>query len=153
MARFDLVEIAVKENDTPTRTNLLRELTFDVERKGATVEPCTSAARQYTQLTFQSGDFDEGIKAFLTTCGETELIIHLMHPSLGRLPYIVDELTSSMDEPTKKRGEKLADAANGWLKTQAGNWLKDAKTKPLALEAWSGQAEGHLRGDADLAGT
>jgi tetratricopeptide (TPR) repeat protein len=86
MARLDLVEIAAKETDEPTRAKLLRELTYDVERKGATVEPCAAAARQYCQLTFRAGNFDEGLKALATTCAEGDLPVHLMHPSLGALP-------------------------------------------------------------------
>lgn len=140
-ARLDLVEIATKENDNQTRTNLLRELTYDVERKDATVEPCTNAARQYTQLVFLGGNFDEGIKALATTCGEPDLIIHLMHPSLGRLPHTVGDLTSAMDEPTRKLGEKLADSSTAWLKTQVAALLKDAKTRPQAMEAWFAAAE------------
>ena len=141
MARLDLVDIAVKENDAPTRAKLLRELTYDVERKDATVEPCVNAARQYTQLSFQNGDCDEGIKALATTCSEADFIVHLMHPSLGRLPQTIWELTGGMEEAAKKRGEKLADAAAAWLKTRVAAMLKDAKTKPRAIEAWYAVAE------------
>jgi TolA-binding protein len=141
MARLDLVDIAVKEKDEQTRARLLRELTYDVERKGANVEPCVNAARQYTQLCFRAGNFEEGIKAFSTTCSEAEMVGHLMHPSLGGLPAIAHELTGSMDEAAKKLGEKLADAGAAWLKTQAAAGLKDEKTKPQAMAAWYAVAE------------
>ena len=141
MARLDLVEVAAKENDAATRATLLRELTYDVERKGATVEPCVAAARQYAQLTFRTGNFEEGLKALSTTCAEGDLPVHLMHPSLGALPQIAHELTGSMDEPTKKLGEKLADAGAAWLKTRATNDLKDAKTKLQGVAAWYAVAE------------
>ncbi len=141
MARLDLVDIAVKENDLQARTNLLRELTYDVERKGPTVEPCVTAARQFARLTFHTGQFEEGLKALATTCTEIDLPVHLMHPTLGGLPQVVSELTGAMDEPTKKLGEKLTDASAGWLKVQATNWLKDPKTKPQALGAWYAAAE------------
>ncbi len=141
MARLDLVEIAAKESDEATRAKLLRELTYDVERKGATVEPCVTAARQYTQLTFRTGNFEEGLKALTTTCTEADLPVHMMHPSLGGLPQIAHELTGSMDEPTKKLGEKITDAGAAWLKTQVTANLKDAKTKPQAVAAWYAVAE------------
>lgn len=141
MARLELVEIATKENDAPAKINLLRELTFDVKREGATVAPCVTAARQYTQLVFRLGNFDEGLKALATTCSEADLPVHLMHPSLGALPQIASELIVSKDEPVKKLGEKLADAGAGWLKVQATNWLKDPKTKPAGVQAWYAVAE------------
>src|SRR5207244_3755664 len=100
MARLDLVDIAAKENDPQTKTNLLRELTFDVKREGPTVEPCVAAARQYTQLIFRTGTFEDGLKALATTCNEQDLPVHLMHPSLGALPGIATELIDSKDEAT-----------------------------------------------------
>jgi TolA-binding protein len=141
MARLDLVEIAAKEKDDATRAKLLRELTYDVERKGATAEPCVAAARQYTQLSFHAGNFEEGLKALTTTCAEGDLVVHIMHPQLGGLPQIAHDLTGSMDEATKKLGEKLADAGAAWLKTQVAANLKDAKTKPQAFAAWYAAAE------------
>ncbi|MBA4186727.1 MAG: hypothetical protein C0467_01790 [Planctomycetaceae bacterium] len=135
-ARYDLAEIALKENDAETRLNLLRQLTFDVERKGLTVEPCVNAARLYTQLVFRAGNFDEGIKAFVTTCPEAQLTSHLLHPNLGALPQTIHDLTGSTDEATKKLGEKLADASAAWLKTRVAEGLKDPKTKPQAVESW-----------------
>jgi len=136
MARLDLVDIAAKEKDDATRTNLLRELTFDVKREGPAIEPCVAAARLYCHVAFLAGNFDEGLKALATTCTEADVPLHLMHPSLGRLPTIVAELTANMDEATKKLGEKLADAGTAWLKTQVAANLKDAKTKPQAVAAW-----------------
>lgn len=141
MARLDLVEIAAKEMDATTQTTLLRELTYDVDRKGANGEPCVNAARQLARLSFRAGNFDEGLKALATTCTEAELPTHLMHPNLGALPQAVSELTGVMDEATKKLGEKLADSAAGWLKVQATNGLKDMKTKPQAVEAWYAVAD------------
>lgn len=141
MARLDLVEIAAKENDEATRANLLRQLTYDVERKGATVEPCVAAARQYAQLVFRAGNFDEGLKALATTCSEADLPVHLMHPSLGALPQIAHSLTGDMNEAAKKTGEKLADAGAAWLKAQATANLKDEKTKPRGVAARYAEAE------------
>lgn len=141
MARLDLVEIAAKENDEATRANLLRQLTYDVERKGATVEPCVTAARQYAQLTFRAGNFDEGLKALATTCAEGDLPAHLMHPSLGALPQIAHALTGDTNEAAKKLGEKLADAGAAWLKAHATAALKDEKAKPRGVAARYAEAE------------
>ena len=141
MARFDLVDIAVKENDLPTQTALLRELTYDVERKGPTVEPCSNASRQLARLSFRAGNFDEGLKALQTSHKDDDLYVYLVHPAHGALPAIASELTGATDEPTKKLGEKLADAGAGWLKTHAAAALKDEKTKPRGIEEWFAAAE------------
>ncbi|MCE9567705.1 MAG: tetratricopeptide repeat protein [Planctomycetes bacterium] len=140
-ARLDMAEIAANEKDDATRVSLLRQLTYDVERKGLTVEPCVTAARQYTQIIFATGNFDEGLKALSTTCTPAQLTSHLMHPHLGGLPQTIHALTGSTDEATKKLGEKLADASCAWMKTQVAEWLKDPKTKPHAVEAWYATAE------------
>jgi tetratricopeptide (TPR) repeat protein len=140
-ARLDLVEIAAKENDAETRANLLRQLTYDVERKGLTSEPCVSASRQFAQLTFRTGNFDEGLKALATSCTEAQLPRLLMHPSWGALPQIISSMSGSMDEGQRKLAEKLTDAGAAWLKTQIADQLKNEKTKPAAIESWYDIAE------------
>jgi tetratricopeptide (TPR) repeat protein len=136
MARLDLVDIADKEMDATAKATLLRELTFDVKREGATVEPCIVAARQYTQLVFRQGNFDDGIKALATTCSEAELPHHLVIGNpYGNLVGIVGELTGSMDESTKKLAEKFADAGCAWLKIQGNTLAKDTKTKAAGMNA------------------
>ena len=141
MARLDLVEIATKENDAATQTALLRELTYDVERKGPTLEPCITAARQLSRASFQAGNFEEGVKALATTCTEADLPVHLMRSDLGALGTIIHTLTGSMDAAEKARGEKLADQGAGWLKTQSTAALANEKTKPQAIETWLAVAE------------
>lgn len=136
MSRLDLVEIADKEKDEPTRAKLLRELTYDVDRKGANAEPCAEASRQYARLTFRAGNFDEGAKAIATSCTPEQMPHLITNGGWGNLPTIVSELISSKDEAVKKSGEKLADAGCAWLKTQVTANLKDAKTKPQAMAAW-----------------
>ena len=138
MARLDLVDIADKEMDPVSKATLLRELTFDVKREGATIEPCVVAARQYTQLVFRQGNFVDGIKALATTCGETDLPHHLVIGNpYGNLLNIISELTTpTNDDATKKLGEKLADNGAAWLKIQAANWIKDAKTKQVGMNSW-----------------
>ena len=142
MARLDLVDIAKKEMDLPTQTALLTQLTFDVERKGKTVDPCVDAARQLSQLLFRAGNFEGGLKAFATTCKEEEIPYYLRHSPFGRMPHVVvSELTGAKDEPTKKLGEKLADASAAWLKVQALAGLKDEKRKTAAIETYYDVAE------------
>ncbi|MCE9534265.1 MAG: tetratricopeptide repeat protein, partial [Planctomycetes bacterium] len=136
MARLDLVDIAAKESDPDAQTTLLKELTFDVERKGPTVDPCVNAARLLARLQFNAANFEDGIKALGTTCKEEDLPSTMMHPAYGGLPAILLQLSGSMDEPTKKRSEKLADAAAAWLKTQVTAKLADPKLKPKAVETW-----------------
>ncbi len=148
LARLELVEIAEKENDSATRVNLLRELTYDVERKGPASNPCVDAARQLARLSFHAGNFEEGLKALATTCKEEELPHHLMAHNHGHLPWILEWMTNgNADEMTKKNAEKLADASAGWLKTQAGNLLQNEKTKPRGVDCWYAIADirGHAR--------
>lgn len=148
LARLDLVEIAEKENDTTVRGNLLRELTYEVERKGPASEPCVQAARRLAQISFHGGNFEEGIKALGTTTKEAELPHHLMAQNHGHLPWILEWMTNGQaDEATKKNAEKLADASALWLKTQAGELLKDEKTKAKGVECWYAIADvrGHAR--------
>ena len=64
-----------------------------------------------------------------------------MHPNFGRLPAIVNSLTGAMDEATKKLGEKLTDAATGWLKVRVKDCLADEKRKAQGIEAWYAVAE------------
>lgn len=141
LARVDLVDIASKESDVAARVKVLRELTFDVERKGLAANECVAAARQLCQHLFTTGDFAEGMKALTTSCSEADLPAHLMHPSLGRLAHTVHDLTGSTEEQVKKRGEKLADEGAVWLKTRVTDNLKDEKTKPLAIQCWYHIAE------------
>jgi len=142
LSRADLADIAEQEKDTPTRMALLQELTFNVERKGPTIEPCTHAARDLTQLAFTTGNFEEGMKALETTTKkEDSLPAALMHEQIGRLPIIISQLTGSMDEATRKLGTKLADAAAGWLKTQAVEGLADEKRRAKAIDTWYKVAE------------
>ena len=141
LARFDLVEIATKDKDEATRVSLLRELTYDVERKGSTADECRRAAWLLTQHYFRAGDFAEGMKALTTTCKEDDLPTYLMRGDLGRLPESISELTGSQDMAVKQRGEKLADAAAGWLQEQVTADLKDEKRKPRAIQCWNAIAD------------
>lgn len=141
MARSDLIDIAAKEGDTQTQTALLNYLTYEVERKGPTAEPCAEAARSLSHLLFRAGNFEEALKALATTCKEEGLATTLMNPKAGALGEIVHSLTGSKDEATKKLGEKLADAAATWLKKQASDGLADEKTKARAVAAWYSVAE------------
>lgn len=136
MARFDLVEIAEKEKDAAARTTLLRELTYDVERKGPAANDCAAASRLLTQHYFTLGDFEEGRKALATSHKDEDLPYLFTHPSYGNILNILAALTGAMEEPTKKLGEKLAEAAAVWLKTQAVEGLKDEKKKEKAVAAW-----------------
>jgi tetratricopeptide (TPR) repeat protein len=135
-ARLDLVEIATKENDTGRRLALLKELTFDVERKGAAKAPCVEASHQLAQHAFTNGDFAEGLRALATSHAEETFPAHLMHPSIGRLPQILDSLIGQTDEVAKKRGEKVADESIAYLRIQIKNDLADPKRKPRAVQCW-----------------
>src|SRR5262249_43177434 len=126
LARVDLVDIAEKEKEDSRRVALLRELTYDVDRKGPAGGGCGEDGRKLARHCFGQGDFPEGIKALATTCSENDLPHHLMHPSIGNLFTFVQNLCTSKEEETKKKGERLADAAVVWYRGQA-TAVKDEK--------------------------
>jgi tetratricopeptide (TPR) repeat protein len=134
--RLDLVAIAGQENDTGRRVTLLKELTYDVERKGDAAVPCVQASHQLAQHFFTAGDFGEGLKALETSHKEDAIPANLMHPNVGRLPWIITELTAEKDEAIKKRGLKVADEAIGYLRVQVKSDLGDEKRKPRAVQCW-----------------
>lgn len=137
LARADLVEIAEKEKDDVRRLALLRELTYDVDRTGPANRECVQAARQLARLQFENGDFAEGLKALATACNENDLPTHIVHSSLGNLLNIISTLTGSTDDPAKKKGEKLADAAAAWFREQAAASVSDEKKKAYAVQCWN----------------
>jgi tetratricopeptide (TPR) repeat protein len=138
LARRDLIEMAQQEKDDPRRLELLKELTFEAERKDSTaVNVCTAAARQLCQHEFVQGNFAEGMKALATSCQPDDLPSHLMHPSIGRLPYIIGNLVGQEDMAVKKTGERLADAGIAYLRDQVVGDLKDEKRKPRAVQCWN----------------
>lgn len=139
LARVDLVEVAGKEKDTNRRAELLRELTFDVDRKGPAGSECVHASKLYAQHCFSTGDFEAGMKALLTSCTEDELPGQLMEPRQGRLSGAIRELITSNDPATKQRGEKLADAAAAWFKTRAASLMPSKKIQ--ATTCWYAAAE------------
>src|SRR5262245_60981736 len=73
LARVDLADIALKENDLPRRATLLKELTYDVERKGPAAVECVAASRQLAQHCFSSGEFNEGLREVASTTQEDDM--------------------------------------------------------------------------------
>jgi tetratricopeptide (TPR) repeat protein len=135
-ARLDLVEVAAKEGDSAKRVVLLRELTYEVDRKGEAVAPCVQATHQLAQHYFTTGDFAEGLKALQTSHKEDVLPAQLMNQQFGRLPWILQELTGQADEAVKKRALKVADEAVAYLRAQVKSDLADAQRKPRGVACW-----------------
>lgn len=136
MARYDLVEIAAKENDTATRTELLRQLTYDIVRDKQTSDECIRAARLLCQHYFAEGNFAEGLKALATTCPPTAMPEHLMRNDLGRLPQSLWDLTQSKEQANKQKGENLATTAVSWFKQQIAEANSDPMKKPFVYQCW-----------------
>jgi tetratricopeptide (TPR) repeat protein len=132
--RLDLVEIAGKENSTAERVALLQDLVYASERKGDAAAACVAASQQLAQHMFQTGDFGEGLKSLATSYAEDTLPARLMHPAIGRLPIIVQGLTAGADETGKKRGQKVADEAVVYFRSQAKGSLADEKTKARGVQ-------------------
>jgi TolA-binding protein len=136
LARLDLADVALKEKDDVRRAAILRELTYDVERKGAAAQDCVTASIQLAQLCFYQGDFAEGIKALGTTYGDNNLPHHLMSHNYGHLPWVLQHISAQPDEDSKKKTKKLADDATNWVKAQASAAQKDEKLKVHAQQWW-----------------
>lgn len=134
-ARQDLVEIAEKEKEPERRLTLLRELTYDVPRKGPIVTECTHAARQLAQHYFANADFIEGSKALATTCAEASLPDEMMNGH-GNVHGIISSLTGAMEDDVKKKGNKLADEAISYMQARTDEALKDPKTKARGVQLW-----------------
>ncbi len=144
-ARVDLLEIAGKENDLARRIALLKELTYEVPRTGLAAAECVQASRQLARHSFATGEFDEGLKALATSCKEDDLAVQMIHPQIGQVAGIVGGLTAQADEKAKKLGEKLANQAIAYLRTQVTADLKDEKRRPRAVQCWYAIAELHLQ--------
>ena len=141
MARYDLVEIAAKENDDATRAELLRQLTYDVKRTKATADECVRAARMLCQHHLAAGNFAEGLRALATTCNADDLPNLLMHNSYGRLPQTLQELAASKEEADLQKGQKLAAAAAAWLKERIAEAGPAPEKEPFAKRCWLAIAE------------
>src|SRR5207302_378651 len=136
LARLDLADVAAKEKDDVRRAALLRELTYEVERKGAAANDCVNASIQLAQHYFYQGDFGEGIKALATSYGENNLLHHLMSHNYGHLPWVLQHLAAQADEDSKKKTKKLGDDATNWVKSQASAAQRDEKLKVQAQQWW-----------------
>src|SRR5262249_15166397 len=99
------------------------------------------------QIHFTTGEFEDGLKALATSVQEDGLPSHLMHPQIGRLPGIIWELTGQTDEKPKKTGEKLADLAIAYLRTQVTADLKDEKRKARGVQCghWHADRQHYAR--------
>jgi tetratricopeptide (TPR) repeat protein len=141
MSRLDLVDIATTEKDIPRRAQLLRELTFDTERKGVTAKECVHASRMYAVHCFNGGDFEEGVKALATSCTDDQLPDQILDSQHGRLGQSISNLTGSKDEALKVKGNKLADSAVTWYKTRIAEYGKDPAKKSLTTLCWYSVAD------------
>lgn len=141
MARYDLVEIAAKENDTAARTELLRQLTYDVERTKLASDECVRAARLLCQHYFAEGNFAEGLKALETTCKVENLPEFLMRNDIGRLSQGLRDLTASKEEADKQKAERMAAAAVAWFKQQIAEAGADPMKKDHASRCWLASAD------------
>lgn len=145
LARMDLLDIAKQEKDEKKRLELLKQITFDVERNKETSRYCVLAARELSQHHFNNGEFADGLKALGTCHKEEDLHIYVVHNSYGRVPVIVSGLYNQKEPAIKQRGIQLADAAIKYLQSRIALDLKDEKTKDRGISAWYSVAELHGR--------
>jgi len=142
LARVDLLEIARKEDDTERRVQLLKELTYEVERKGDALQPCRKASYELARHYFSINSLPEGLKALGTSVAEDQLPAYIRDGNHGNLLNIVYEQTGSADANLKAQGGKLADSTITWLTglmPQGATPADKAKSKQL----WYNIAEVH----------
>jgi TolA-binding protein len=138
LSRVDLLAIARGENDYERAVALLRDLTFDTDRKGEAGQYCQTASRELAWHNFYAGNFAEGLKAFATSYREEDIPAYLRDYHHGRLLNITQELTAQKEAEPKQRGTKLAEDAANWLKSKVPEPKDDgakAKAKQLLLQA------------------
>jgi len=138
-AMAELVEISTIEKDADARLALWKTMTFDTPHKlcntngrGRTVRDslCGNAAVNYALVMFSKGDFAEGLKALETYVPESVLPYYVYLHVRGSIS------TMTANSKTKQQGEKLADAAIGYLREHIAAKLSDSKQKTAALRHW-----------------
>lgn len=131
----DLIDLATVENDTPTRVDLWKKLTFDIKRTRDSNGPCVHASQQLATHWFREGAFDDGVKSLATTYNTVQLPSHVV--AYVRTP--LSELIAQ--ETTKAKGQKLADQAIAWLKSATPVDQTTPELKAVARQVLFGIAD------------
>ena len=134
-ALADLIDIAAVEKDEPTRVELWKKMTFDLKRTPYAQGPCQQASRELAVHSFRLGAFDDGVKALATTYPPDQMPYHVQYYIRGPIGELIAQ------SETKAKGEKLAEVAVSWLKTQIPADIVKPEGKALARQAWFAVAD------------
>ena len=131
----DLIGIARSEKDSKTEVSLLRNLTYDVDRKGSSqiANVCASASTALASIYFYRPSFVEAVKALETTYPEKTHLNELVGQVVSRGGAGVSSLISK--DTTKTKGNRLADDTIGFIKAKMPAQTDDA-LKAQALSFW-----------------
>lgn len=134
-AIHDLIDLATVENDTASRVELWKKLTFDIRRTQDSRNPCVQASQQLASHLFREGAFDDGVKALATSYDEKQLPAHVVAYLRTPLSELVEK------EETRAKGQQLADRAIAWLKQVMPTDLTPADAKSVARQILFGIAD------------
>jgi len=135
MSKSDLGEIAKTEGDAPKRISILKELTFNTQRKGHAKRHCDEASHALAEILLYSGSFPEAKDALATTHKDYQLCNHVVHFSRGAVSHLVQK------PETKAQGEKMADQIVAFLRETAPTELAEEAKKNFAIQNWFWIAE------------
>ena len=110
-------------------------MTFDTERTRESKSPCVNASQQLATYSFESGSFNDGVKALQTTYPPEQIAGQVSNFARGPASRLV-----SKDE-TKSKGEQLADLGVAWIKQQIPTDRSTPEAKQAALNHWYHMAD------------
>ncbi len=134
-AIHDLIDMATAENDTVTKVDLWKKLTFDIKRTRDSNGTCVQASQQLATHSFREGAFDDGVKALATTYNAAQMPSHVV-------AYVRTPLSDLIaQEASKAKALKLADQAIAWLKTASPADQSTPEAKTIARQVLFGIAD------------
>ena len=131
----DLIAIARSEMDDKTEVSLLRNLTYDVDRKGSSqiAGVCSNASTTLASIYFNNASFLEGVKALETTYPEKTHLGDLVGQVASRSGTGVSSLIGK--DTTKSKGDRLANETISFIKEKMPAQTDDT-LKAQALSFW-----------------
>lgn len=132
----DLIGLAKTEEDKKTEISLLRNLTYDVDRKTSTqiASVCANASLTLSSHYFNEGTFSEGQKALEATYPEKTRLVEQIGQVASRAAAGVSGLIGT--DETKPKGDRLADDAIKFIKDKTPDDQSDERLKATALSYW-----------------
>lgn len=127
-----LLSISSQEKDTEACVDYRKQLTFDVNRSSdRTIQRiCQEASRALANHYFYEVALSEGVKALETTYNEEQIVGQVV----AQVSSVLRNLIA--DSMTKAKGEKLADLAVAYVKTNIPSENTTPEEKQRVLNHW-----------------